>query len=133
MWRKGNPRALLEGMQTCAAAVESGMEIPKNIKNWIALRPSHSTSGNTYEETRNTNSKEYMHPCVHSSIIYNGQHLEAAQAPINRWVNKKSFGPGWCSSVDWVRAANQRAAVLIPRQGMCLGCRRGPQWGSCDR
>ena len=25
----------------------------------------YSISGNTSEETRNTNSKEYMHPCVH--------------------------------------------------------------------
>ena len=33
MWRKGNPFALLLGMQTGAATVESSMEIPQKIKN----------------------------------------------------------------------------------------------------
>ena len=34
-------------------------------------------SGNISEETQNTNSKEYMHPYVHCSVIYNPQDLEA--------------------------------------------------------
>ena len=33
MWRKGNAFALLVGMQTGAATVESSMEIPQKIKN----------------------------------------------------------------------------------------------------
>ena len=53
------------------------------------LWPSNSTSGNLSKEPQNTNSKEYMHPYVHYSIIYNSQDLEAAQVPINRWVDKK--------------------------------------------
>ena len=36
-WRKGNPRALLVGMQTSAAAVESSREIRQKIKNGTAL------------------------------------------------------------------------------------------------
>ena len=32
MWRKGNPCALLVGMQTGAATVESSMEIPQKLK-----------------------------------------------------------------------------------------------------
>ena len=40
------------------------------------------------EETENTNSKEYMHPYVHCGIISNSQDLEAAQAPISRWVDE---------------------------------------------
>ena len=35
--------------------------------------------------------------------------------------------PGWCSSVDWVWAANQRITSLIPNQGICLECGSGPQ------
>ena len=34
---KGNPRALLVGMQTGAATVENGVEIPQNIKNGSAF------------------------------------------------------------------------------------------------
>ena len=33
MWRKGNPFALLVGMQTGAAPVESSMELPQKIKD----------------------------------------------------------------------------------------------------
>ena len=33
LWRKGNPSALLVGMQTGAATVENNMEIPQKIKN----------------------------------------------------------------------------------------------------
>ena len=29
-----------------------------------------------------------MHPNVHSSIIYNSQHMEATQMSINRWTDK---------------------------------------------
>ena len=32
MWRKGNPFALLVGMQSGAATVESSMRIPQNVK-----------------------------------------------------------------------------------------------------
>ena len=37
MWRKGNPSALLVGMQTGAATVESSVEIPQKIKNGPAF------------------------------------------------------------------------------------------------
>ena len=40
----------------------------KKIKNGTVLRPRDSTSGNISKET---NLKEYMHPYVHYSIIYN--------------------------------------------------------------
>ena len=36
---------------------------------------------------KNDNSKEYMHPYVYSSIIYNSQDKEAAQMSFNRWVD----------------------------------------------
>ena len=37
--RKGNPGALLVGMQIGAATVESSMEIPQKIKNGTAFDP----------------------------------------------------------------------------------------------
>ena len=39
MWRKGNPCALLVGMQTGAATVESSVEIPQKIKHGTAYDP----------------------------------------------------------------------------------------------
>ena len=37
MWRKGNPSALLLGMQPGAATMENSMEFPQNIKNGTAF------------------------------------------------------------------------------------------------
>ena len=57
MWRKGNPFALLVGMQTGAATVESSMEIPQNIKNGPAFWPKKPISGKIPKGTQNTNLK----------------------------------------------------------------------------
>ena len=45
MWRKGNPIALLVGMQTGEATVEKSMEFPQESKTWTAFWPSNSTAG----------------------------------------------------------------------------------------
>ena len=92
MWTKGNPSALLVGMQVGIVAVESYIEIPQKIKNGTALWPSISTSGNLSEEIQNTNLKEHNHPYVHCSIIDNHQDMEAAQVSISRWVDKTTMG-----------------------------------------
>ena len=39
MWRKGNPRALLVGMETGAATRENSMEVPQKVKNRTTLHP----------------------------------------------------------------------------------------------
>ena len=78
-------------MQTGATAVENSMEIPQKIKNGIALWPSNSTSGNLSKETWIANSKEYMHPYVHCSVIYSSQDVEIAQVSISRWVDKTAM------------------------------------------
>ena len=43
MWTKGNPSALLVGMQTGEATVENSMEFPQKTKNGTVFRPSNST------------------------------------------------------------------------------------------
>ena len=35
---------------------------------------------------------------------------------------KHLISPGWCGSVDWVVAENQKIIGSIPSQGTCLGC-----------
>ena len=37
LWGKGNPSALLVGMQTDVVSVENSMEFPEETKNGIAL------------------------------------------------------------------------------------------------
>ena len=87
----GNPRARLVGMPIGAAAVENSMEVPQKIEDGNALWLGDSTSGYLSEETPNTNSKNFMHPYVHCSIINNRQDMETTQVPINRWADKKDM------------------------------------------
>lgn len=49
------------------------MKIPQKIKNKNNTWPSNSTHGYLHEENENINSKRYLHPHVHLSIIYNSQ------------------------------------------------------------
>ena len=51
MWRKGNPCALLVGVQTGAATVDSSIEIPQKTQNGPAFGPSDRTSGYIAKET----------------------------------------------------------------------------------
>ena len=92
MWRRGNPFALLVGMQTGAATVESSMEIPHKIKNTSAFCPSNPTSGNISKGTQNINLQEHKLPYVHCSFIYNHQDMGAAQVSIHRVVDKTTMG-----------------------------------------
>ena len=92
MWRKGVPQALLVGMQTGTATVESSVEILQKIKNGSAFWSSDPNPGNISEETQNTNLKEHKHPYVHCSVIYNHQDMEATQVSISRWVDKTTMG-----------------------------------------
>ena len=79
-------------MQIGVATVESSMQFPQKIKSASAFWPKDPTFGDISEGTQNTNLKEHKHPYVHWNIIYNRQHMEAAQASISRGVDKISRG-----------------------------------------
>ena len=64
------------GMQTGAATMENSMKGPQKIKNRTTTRSSNFTSAFSPKENKNTNSKRYMQPYVHCSIIYNSQDME---------------------------------------------------------
>lgn len=72
----GNSRTLLVGMQIVAATVEKSMAVSQKLKYKLPFDleiPPEYTS----KKTENTNLKKYMHPNVHSGIIYNCQDMEA--------------------------------------------------------
>ena len=73
-----------------SATVESSTELPQKIKIWTSSWHSDPTSGDISKEIWNTNSKEYMHPCVYCRVIYNSQDLETTQMSINWWVDKRA-------------------------------------------
>ena len=83
MWKKGNPLALLMEMQTGAATLENGMEVPQKIKNRITLGPSNCTSRYLSKGYRCAVLKGHMHPHIYSSTINNSQSMERAQMSID--------------------------------------------------
>ena len=75
MWRKRNPHTL--GKKFGATITENSMEVPQKTKNRTTLWSSNSTPRGIAKENKNNNSERYMHPNVHSSVIYNSQDMEA--------------------------------------------------------
>ena len=58
------------------------------MKMELTFWPSSPTSENTYKETQNSNLKEYLHPYIPCSVIYNSRYLETAQVSTSVWVDK---------------------------------------------
>ena len=75
-------------MQTDASIVENSMEFPQKIKSGTAFWSSNPTSKYIFKDIQNTNLKEYKHPYVHGSIIYNRQDTEATWCPS---VNERKY------------------------------------------
>ena len=69
LWRKGNSCVLLVKMQIGVTTMENSMEFPQKIQNGTTLYPSVAAFGNISKETQNTDSKGYVHPCIHCWII----------------------------------------------------------------
>ena len=78
MQRKGNPHALLVGMQTGAATLENRMEAPQKIKNRTTLRPSNCTTRYLSKEYKNADLKGHMYSNVYGSTIDSSQSMERA-------------------------------------------------------
>ena len=89
MWRKGNPLALLVGMQTGTTAMENGVEVPQKIKNRTTLWPRNCTTRYLSKGYICAVPKGHMHPNVYSSAIDNSQSMERGHMSINRWMDKE--------------------------------------------
>ena len=69
--------------------MENGMKTVQKVKNKTSIWSSNSLPAELpekppaipllgiFEEGKNTTLKRYMHPNVHSSVIYNSQRMEA--------------------------------------------------------
>ena len=77
MWRKGKPRTLLVKTSIGRATMKKNIEFPQKTKSRTIILLNSSFSGYISEENENTSSEMYMHPNVHSSIIYYSQDMKA--------------------------------------------------------
>ena len=89
MQTKGNPFALLEGMQTGEATVENSMDVPQKIKNRTAWQPSNWTTKYVSKGYKNADLKEHMHPNIYSITINNSQIMQRAQMSTDCWMDKE--------------------------------------------
>ena len=69
--------------------MENSMVVPQRTKFKTTRWLKYSIVGYISEENENTNSKRYMHPKIHKSIIFKSQYMEATQLSSNRWMNKE--------------------------------------------
>ena len=77
-------------MQTDATTMENRMEVPQKFKNRNIIGSSNSTTGYLPKENENINSKWYIQPYVHCSIIYNSWDMEVTQESTGRWMDKEN-------------------------------------------
>ena len=77
VWRKGNTVTLLMGMQIGTVTVENGMEVPYKSKHRTTISPGTGNPTPGHRSGENYNSKRYMHPSVHCSVIYSSQDTAA--------------------------------------------------------
>ena len=76
-------------LETGAAIMQNTMEIAPKIKNKDTIWSSNSIPWYIRKENENTNSKIYMNPNVHSSIVYNSQGIKASEESINKWEDRE--------------------------------------------
>ena len=88
---KGEPFCTVGGNADWGSHCGKQYELPQKIKNGTASWPSDSTPECVAKEICNTNLKDYVHPCVLCSVIYNSEDLEAAQVSVSRRVDKRAM------------------------------------------
>lgn len=88
MWRTGSLCALLVGLQPLWKTVQGFLK--KKIKNRSTVWLSKLNSRNIPKGNENTTWKWYLHPQVHSSIVYHSQDIK--QCAIYRRVGAEM----WC-------------------------------------
>ena len=76
MWKKGNPLTLLLECKLVQPLWKTLWRFLKKLKIELPYNPAIPLLGIYLKNNKNTNLKRYMHPNVHSSIIYNFQDME---------------------------------------------------------
>ena len=70
MWGKGNPHALLVGMQMHEASMENNTEDSRKTKNRTTICPSNPTLGRVSKTSKTTDSKKHMPSNVHTGTVH---------------------------------------------------------------
>ena len=93
MWRKGNPHALLVGMQTGAATVASSMEFPQKLKIGQSFDPTNPLLGIYQKKTpKNHETPTQKNICISmfiAALFTIAKIWKQPQCPsVDEWVKK---------------------------------------------
>ena len=68
--------------------MEKSTEVSSKIKTELPYKPKLPLLGTHPKKTKRWILKVCMYLCLHCSIIYNNQDMEATELSIDRWMNK---------------------------------------------
>ena len=96
MWRKGNPHALLVGMQINVATVENSTEGRRTLRIELPYDPAAPLVGIYPKEPKPLIWKDNASPCVRCSIVCNRQGMETAS------VHQQVSGERSDACIQWI-------------------------------
>ncbi|KAF6090837.1 hypothetical protein HJG60_012219 [Phyllostomus discolor] len=92
MWRKGNPSALLVGMQPGAATVENSMEFPQKSKNGPAFDPAILLLGLYSKNPETPIQKNLYTPTFITAQFTISKCWKQLRCPsVNEWIQKLCY------------------------------------------
>ena len=85
LWSKGNPSALLVGLQAGAATGENSMEFPQKTKNGMAFEPNNCTAKNPETPIQ----KNLCIPMFITAQFTIAKYWKQPKCPpLNKWIKK---------------------------------------------
>ena len=92
MWRKGNPSALLVGMQTGAATVENSMEFPQKTTSGTASDSAIPLLGLYPKNPETPIQKNLCTPMFIAAQFTIAKCWKQPKCPsVNEWINKRWY------------------------------------------
>ena len=105
------------------------MKMPQKVRNGNTTWFSNSTTGYLFEENKITNSKRYMHPFVHCSIIYDSQYVGAICQRMDKDLISVKFSCSVVSdSLQPHESQHARPPCPSPTPGVHSDSRSSSQW-----
>ena len=87
LWRKGNPSALLVGMQTGAATVENSMEFPRKLKMELPFYPVITLLGLYPKNPETPIKKNLCTPMFITALYTTAKCWKQPKCPsVNEWI-----------------------------------------------
>ena len=89
LWRKGNPSALLVGLQTGAATVENSMEFPQKLKMELPFDPTIPLLGIYPKNPETPIQKNLFTPMFIAAQFTIAKYWNQPKCPsVNEWIEK---------------------------------------------